>query len=195
MSGKPVKTLHHAGCRIEIHQDDTADNPVQQWDGQAKVQIWHRGYDFGNDHTFNTPQEVQEYFRRHRRQVVFLPVFMYDHSGITVNTTGFSCPWDSGQVGYCWCSRDDAEEALGTRDREAAYRFLRETVQLLDDYLTGNVYGYVVLDPQTSATIDSCWGYFGDPEVSGLLDDARAVAEQQDQQVREAARASLAYAI
>ena len=31
--------------------------------------------------------------------------FIYDHSGITMNTTGFSCPWDSGQVGWIYCSK------------------------------------------------------------------------------------------
>ena len=30
---------------------------------------------------------------------VFLPLYLFDHSGITMNTSGFSCPWDSGQVG------------------------------------------------------------------------------------------------
>ena len=28
--------------------------------------------------------------------MVILPLYLYDHSGITMNTTGFSCPWDSG---------------------------------------------------------------------------------------------------
>ena len=26
------------------------------------------------------------------------PLYLYDHGGITMNTTGFSCSWDSGQV-------------------------------------------------------------------------------------------------
>ena len=30
--------------------------------------------------------------------MVILPLYLYDHSGITMNTCGFSCPWDSGQV-------------------------------------------------------------------------------------------------
>ena len=35
---------------------------------------------------------------------VMLPLSLFDHSGITMNTTGFSCPWDSGQVGWIYIS-------------------------------------------------------------------------------------------
>ena len=35
------------------------------------------------------------------QKFLMLPLYLYDHSGITMNTTGFSCPWDSGQVGCC----------------------------------------------------------------------------------------------
>jgi hypothetical protein len=43
---------------------------------------------------------------------VVLPVYIYDHSGITLNTTGFSCPWDSGQVGWIVCDLDKARECF-----------------------------------------------------------------------------------
>ena len=29
-------------------------------------------------------------------QVVMLPLYLYDHGGLTMNTSAFSCPWDSG---------------------------------------------------------------------------------------------------
>jgi hypothetical protein len=34
------------------------------------------------------------------RTVVVLPLYLYDHSGLTISTSPFSCRWDSGQVGY-----------------------------------------------------------------------------------------------
>lgn len=45
-----------------------------------------------------------------------------------------------------------------------------------NSYLSGDVYGYRVKDP-SGYTVDSCWGYTGDPEESGVVDDARASAE------------------
>lgn len=40
--------------------------------------------------------------------VLMLPLHLYDHSGITMNTTGFHCPWDSGQVGFIYVTLKDA---------------------------------------------------------------------------------------
>ena len=37
--------------------------------------------------------------------MVILPLYLYDHSGITMNTCGFSCPWDSGQVGWIYADK------------------------------------------------------------------------------------------
>lgn len=41
---------------------------------------------------------------------IILPLFLYDHSGITMNTSGFNCPWDSGQVGIIYISKKKAKE-------------------------------------------------------------------------------------
>ena len=37
-----------------------------------------------------------------------LPLYLYDHSGLSMNTSGFSCPWDSGQVGWIYCNNEKA---------------------------------------------------------------------------------------
>lgn len=39
---------------------------------------------------------------------VMLPVYLMDHSGLSVNTVGFGCPWDSGQVGMIYCPLETA---------------------------------------------------------------------------------------
>ena len=44
---------------------------------------------------------------------VILPLYLYDHSGITMNTTGFSCPWDSGQVGWIYVDADGIKKEYG----------------------------------------------------------------------------------
>ena len=44
---------------------------------------------------------------------VILPLYLYDHSGITMNTTGFSCPWDSGQVGWIYADADCIKKEYG----------------------------------------------------------------------------------
>ena len=35
-----------------------------------------------------------------------LPLYMYEHGGITISTTPFSCSWDSGTVGFAYSKKD-----------------------------------------------------------------------------------------
>jgi len=55
---------------------------------------------------------------------------------------------------------------------------LQHAAELYGHWCWGNVYGYQVVDPEGVEIEDgSCWGYYGDPEDSGLLDDARAAVD------------------
>ena len=44
------------------------------------------------------------------KDYVILPLYLYDHSGISMSTGAFSCPWDSGRVGYIYVSLEDAKK-------------------------------------------------------------------------------------
>jgi len=46
---------------------------------------------------------------------VVLPLYLYDHSGITMNTTGFECRWDSGQVGIIYAPYSRIRECYGVK--------------------------------------------------------------------------------
>ena len=37
---------------------------------------------------------------------VLLPLYLYEHGGMTMNTRGYSCSWDSGQVGFIYASKE-----------------------------------------------------------------------------------------
>ena len=100
---------------------------------------------------------------------LILPLFLMDHSGITISTGSFSCPWDSGQVGYIICDNETIEREWGG-DRDLAEKCLEAEVSVYDDYLTGNVYGFIVED-EDGEEIDSCFGFFGyDVYTNGMAD-------------------------
>lgn len=96
-------------------------------------------------------------------EFIILPLYLYDHSGITISTSPFSCPWDSGQVGYAVMTKQEIDDEF-EGDREKAEAYLRSTVKTYDDYLTGRVYGYTIKpadDNEDADEIDdSCWGYY-----------------------------------
>lgn len=128
--------------------------------------------------------------------VYWMPLYLYDHSGITMSTGPFACPWDSGQVGIIYVTRRKAEQEMPRWDGEdesdweqRVCQALRSEVAVYDQYLTGDVYGFVLesLDREQVETGeapedfadepsvwddgDSCWGFFGDDlRTNGMLD-------------------------
>lgn len=94
------------------------------------------------------------------KKAIVLPLYLYDHSGITMRTSPFSCPWDSGQVGFIYATFDQikTETAGGRGSRKLAEKILKGEVETYDQYLTGDVYGYVLDDKYGS---ESCWGFYG----------------------------------
>lgn len=99
--------------------------------------------------------------------IVILPLHLYDHSGITMNTTGFTCPWDSGQVGWIYADKDSVLKEFGTEisdsdSREQATAILESEVNLYDMYLTGQCYDYVLY--KNDEMVDSTSGFIGDLE-------------------------------
>lgn len=79
--------------------------------------------------------------------IVELPLYLYDHSGITMSTSSFSCRWDSGQVGFIYVTKEKLRKEyrwkkITKRRKEKIYCYLKNEVKTYDDYLTGQVFGY-----------------------------------------------------
>lgn len=145
-------------------------------------------------------------------RIIRLDVYIYDHSGITIQASEsgnpFHCLWDSGWLGYIYVTKKRAREEYGrlTKKRiELIKGVLRSEIELYDHYLTGNVYGFILeekikkpcLNPSDCEDgctcwdeddqyeykeIDSCWGFYGDPDKSGMEDhlpeDARGLIKE-----------------
>jgi hypothetical protein len=95
--------------------------------------------------------------------MVILPLYLYDHSGITMNTGGFSCKWDSGQVGWIYADYDMVQKEYGNVSDETvkkAESHLQSEVKEYDCYLTGQSYGFKLFKGEDE--IDSCWGFIGE---------------------------------
>jgi hypothetical protein len=63
---------------------------------------------------------------------IVLPLYLYDHSGITMNTTGYSCPWDSGRIGIIYASYSGIRKFFGCK-RITAKTIARAKTRLLSE--------------------------------------------------------------
>ncbi len=159
----------------KLFSDDDPQNPRENDDNFGKMVCWHRNYILGDKHDFKTPDDFQEWLDEHKVAVI-LPLYLYDHSGITMRTGPFSCPWDSGQVGWVYVTREDILKEYG--GKRVTKKMLKDTEKVLqcevetyDQYLTNDVYGYVIEDA-TGEDVDSCWGFFGYAYAVGEMQSA-----------------------
>ena len=185
----------NSSCIIKLVHDHDAESP-REWDNLGSMVCAHRRYRLGDE---NGAAKALEVIYKHLSdkqlgqidfnanqipdveralemtgQAIMLPLYLYDHSGITMKTSPFSCRWDSGKVGFIFVSKDKARSELGwkhlTKPRiEKLETYLDGEVESYDQYLTGNVWGYQVIEDDE--VVDSCWGFFGsDPMTNGVLD-------------------------
>ena len=121
-----------------------------------------RRYMLGDNQVSNNELELI----MNNKDNIVLPVYAYIHSGIMLNTTGFSCPWDSGQSGCIYVSKAKAREAFGVKRITSKvlnliYSVLKAEVEEFSMYLNGEVYGYIIKD-NNGNTIESCYGFIGE---------------------------------
>ena len=122
--------------------------------------------------------------------IAYLPVYVYDHSGARMNTTGFSCPWDSGQVGWIVCTRESLRrigfagwKRITKKRRETVLEWLRREVETYSAYMSGETYGFRVFEANPDGEdddngIDSCWGYYGDDGIQAIRDEYPEFTEE-----------------
>ena len=152
------------GYKVVVSIDPEPQSP-REWDNIGTVVIHNRSRYAFADETADMHELLNlESDKNH----ISLPIYLYDHSGITINTTGFACRWDSGQVGVIYCTKADAIREFGNKVctakvRDKALKVLKAEIEELDQYIQGDVYGYQVFDP-SGEVVDSCWGYYGDAD-------------------------------
>jgi hypothetical protein len=167
---------------LEIFRDDDNESP-RQWDNVGTLVTWHPRYSIGdvnfNGRDVQTPAEYKE--ENVPEGSVIIPVFMYDHSGITIRTSPFSCMWDSGQVGFIYVTPEKIkQEKLGTNGRtpeEHAKDLLEGEIKTLDQYLRGEVYHYTLSEIHncdscgsvTKEIQESCGGWYDDDDFSEMF--------------------------
>lgn len=174
----------YRGCTIRIEQDDDPESP-REWSNVGTMVCFHDRYNLGDqqpncdpdEYLWGLAQEIHpnlpdegEINRSHievilAKHYVILDLYLYDHSGITMSTGAFSCPWDSGRVGFIYCSLKKAKEnwclkgnegwdhivypegncpdhakgsnLVGKTLRQCTVILLEGEVDTYDDYLTG----------------------------------------------------------
>lgn len=198
-----VREYVYKTFRIQVIQDEDPINPFMDWDGNPSVAAFHRNYDLSSKdvqcgnyvshkrknpkYTFDEPEDLIEFIQS-EEVLAAVDLYLLDHSGLWLSSGRFDCDpqgWDTSRIGYMFITKSHVKEWYGEEkeitDEFVAYLYkqLDQSVELYNDYLTGNVYGYKILNGEDGEEMDSCWGYYGDDRESGLLDQAKGVVDYE----------------
>jgi hypothetical protein len=159
----------YKGFTIKIEHDDDPENP-RDWDNIGTMVCFHDRYDLGDKHEFDEPDDFIAWLKEQGNKVFSLPLYLYDHSGITMKTSSFNDRWDSGAVGWIYVTVEKAKQELGNYEwkqlKGRTYSVLESEVKDYDMYISGEVYGFQITDEQGEELEDgSVWGIFGYTET------------------------------
>lgn len=122
-------------------------------------------------------------------EIVWLPISMYEHSGISIwlgEKSGHpDARWDCSTIGFAYVEKCTAEKegALLADEKglyngrkswqEWAYAMMESEMEVYNQYVTGEVFGYMV-EGGDGYCNDSCWGFYGTDEIPRMIEEAKA---------------------
>jgi hypothetical protein len=213
MRDNPIETISQDGFTGKIYQDDCQFDTPRDWDNLGKMICWHKGYTLGDikllenysyskecklsnlTNECNGWDEVEEVLKKEFGAVVILPLFLYDHSGLSMRTYshGQYAGWDGGYVGFIYATKEDilkeySVKRISKAILEKVEKILISEVETYSQYLEGDVYCFHIED-KDGETIDSGGSYYGldecIKEVKNQIDFYKKDREKSLQETRQ----------
>lgn len=189
-----IERYERNGCEVAIGYDSDPPNPRTEFDNVGKLCFQaSRKYLSPNEAPFEIDWEtykslatdnemywacVEKRVRRQADVAVLLPVYRFEHSGVAYSVKPFSCGWDSGRVGFIYCTKEDVQNEWGG-DLAKAESYLAGEVDEYSSWANGSVYEFVVTFPEAcgqsgDGETEACGGFF---DMEGCQSEANSVAD------------------
>jgi len=186
---EPIEILSVGGLTARIELDPEPQNP-RDADNLGTMICLHRRYSLGDEHDYRSEDhggwaDLEAHILRDHPGAVVLPIYMMDHSGLSMSTTDHwfrqwdSAGWDWGQVGHIYAPAETIRHEYGVNRRVSrklraqVEDVLRAEVEEYDLYLRGEAYAFTV-QTADGEVLDSCGGFLG---LQHAIVEARASAE------------------
>ena len=166
-----ITTTDGRKLRLVIERDQFPEDP-RSWDNLGTMLCCHRDYQLGDcNSNRETEEQLAEICREYGKSdeeidemtfaeevrfildqdnVCGLPLWIYDHSGISMSTRR-QCSWDSSFVGLIFVEKDFYLAQMCLKDEEnwkaKAKKTLESEVEIYNDFLEGNVYQWALYEP------------------------------------------------
>ena len=159
-----LEQIKYKGYNINIYQDSDPESP-REWCNIGKMLCFHNRYNLGDEDIkdewiekleckvkdvfdYCDEKDLIEWLKKEKKAVVILPLFLYDHSGISMRCYphGQHVSWDCGQVGFIYVTKEDIKKEYGNKKvtKKEIEKILTAEVKTYSQYIEGSVYGYMI---------------------------------------------------
>jgi len=176
---------------LKITQDPNPPNP-RYWNPIGTIIYNHPKYILGDyqidKENYSSWQDVLEKeildVSENPASIIYLPIYLLDHSSISISTSDFNNPWDSGQVGYIYMERTPLHQDKSDIQLK---QILKSEISDFNKYLQGDCYGFELIESEICShcnqTVETVilgeeWGIYANneeelkEEISQILKDS-----------------------
>ena len=174
-----------SGKILEIHYDSNPES-CREWDNLGTIWCSHKRYSLSDKHAPKIDTDdhdgwdaVEQHLIKKEGASVILPIYMYDHTERSISTQPFGDRWDSGQIGFIYCTKTKIKSEFHIKKitkklKERVIECLKGEIETYSQYVRGEVYGFkliqIDMSTQERIELESCWGFFGDDlEKNGIM--------------------------
>jgi len=180
-----IEKINYKGKVIEIYQDLDCQSPEDWGEDGIFLVNYHRDFEVRRDEII-TEDDVRTWYQgekiKQQKNFFIFQLSMLSHSGVWLSlNSSFACDaggWDTSRVGVVLVSKKEA------KTKEKAVKLASGLIESWNDYLSGNVYGYVITGIEDSKILDSCWNFYGDFNKNGMIEEAKNIIDEAVEQER-----------
>ena len=178
-----------------VHDDGPTDGPHEWGNDCVLMSVHHRRYTNPAPECGRDPEATEDWAKDNQKTYAAFPLYMYDHGNtcyrVSEGGNPFSCPWDSGRVGFVFVKKSDFMRGKQWPSRKRLFKAAQSFCEEYTSWANGEVYGYIVRDEDHNE-LDSCWSFIGDIKyvieamdeaAAGYVEDAeeRIASEMEDE--------------
>jgi hypothetical protein len=168
---EPIKIIDYRQFKIDIVWNEYFNTDNLNDDDDIFLLYYHRQFWVTKKGYEKSP--TNEEIKNWAKEFYYIPVYAYIHSGVSLSLGNenypFDCKWDTSNCGCILIKKD------GSDSKEKRQKAAQALIDEWNDVLSGQVYGYEVYF--NDELIDSCWGFIGDYEKSGIIEEAQGIVD------------------
>lgn len=155
---------------LSIYRDDYPNSP-RDWDNISYIMFFDQGYNLGDNHNYRSDDfyswdDLEEHLRKNEGAYIIHPLSFYDdRNGIVIDIDESTERWDSERnCGVIYVTKEAIEYEYGeltSEIEELVEKVLRGEVKDYNQYLHGDVYGFIIKDAD-GEIVDEEWGCYDD---------------------------------